>query len=263
VLRSRRLRGKSASLGDEETVGGDAKRGVVVKAAPASTLIMAEANFSFEFLVVPLDPPASLGACYKLSNQGVGWQRCQPVFCRLGVAFRPFNHEPFFRPRRASFDVAVGGTHANRGDSSRQRCVGAVAAGYSLPSVLRQCVRQRLGRDRLVRAVRRSRIDGRPRPPGGLIGSGPSSGGQRLVEDWMPITYVILSSVIPSRNSVSTPYQASASMQPRGTGASRAARICASAICGLVWRFDPRCHRFHALAITQQDETGAIRVQWF
>jgi hypothetical protein len=155
----------------------------------------------------------------------------------------------------------VGGTHANRGDSSRQRCVGAVAAGYSLPSVLRQCVRQRLGRDRLVHAVRRSRVDGRPRPPGGLIGSGPSPGGQRLVEDWMPTTYVILSSVIPSWNSVSTPYQASASMQLRGTGASRAARICASAICGLVWRFDPRCHRFHALAITRQDETGAIRAE--
>jgi urease accessory protein UreE len=75
VLRSRRLRGKSASLGDEETVGGDAKRGVVVKAAPASTLIMAEANFSFEFLVVPLDPPASLRAGYKLGNRRVGWQR--------------------------------------------------------------------------------------------------------------------------------------------------------------------------------------------
>lgn len=32
------LRGKSASLGNEEAVGGDAQCGVVMKAAPASTI---------------------------------------------------------------------------------------------------------------------------------------------------------------------------------------------------------------------------------
>src|SRR6202008_3215797 len=50
--------GKSAPLRDEEAVGGDAHRGVVVEADPSSALEVAEPDLLFELLVIWLDAPA-------------------------------------------------------------------------------------------------------------------------------------------------------------------------------------------------------------
>ena len=64
----------------------------MVEAAPASTLVVAEADFPFEFLVIPLDPPTSLCVGYKLGYRRVGWQRRQPVILqarRRPLAIRP------------------------------------------------------------------------------------------------------------------------------------------------------------------------------
>lgn len=70
-----RVRGKKASLGDEEAIGGDAQRGVVVKASPAATLVVAEPEFLLELLIVTLDPPAPLGRGDQILERRVGGQR--------------------------------------------------------------------------------------------------------------------------------------------------------------------------------------------
>jgi len=44
-------------FGDQEAVGRNAKRGVMVEAAPSAPLVVPETNFLFEVLVVPIDAP--------------------------------------------------------------------------------------------------------------------------------------------------------------------------------------------------------------
>jgi hypothetical protein len=48
---------------------------VVVKASPASTFIVIEAEFLLEFLIVALDPPAQFGSFHK------GRQGCTAPSC--------------------------------------------------------------------------------------------------------------------------------------------------------------------------------------
>ena len=53
------------------------KRGVVVEAAPAAALVVAEADLLLELLVVPLDAPAQLGLVDEVVERGVvrqGWR---------------------------------------------------------------------------------------------------------------------------------------------------------------------------------------------
>ena len=58
---------------EEEGVGGDAQRSVVVKAAPTAALEMAEAKLLFEFLVITLD--ARLGHAPWQNGSGADRRR--------------------------------------------------------------------------------------------------------------------------------------------------------------------------------------------
>ncbi len=50
--------GKSSAFAEQEAVGGDAQRGVMVEATPAASLVVAQPELLLEVLVVALDPPA-------------------------------------------------------------------------------------------------------------------------------------------------------------------------------------------------------------
>jgi hypothetical protein len=50
--------GNRLPFGDQEPVGRDAQRGMMMKAWPSSPFKMAQANFLLEFLIVALDAPA-------------------------------------------------------------------------------------------------------------------------------------------------------------------------------------------------------------
>ena len=50
--------GKGRSLADQESIGGDAERGVVMESSPASPFELGEAEFALEFLIVAFDAPA-------------------------------------------------------------------------------------------------------------------------------------------------------------------------------------------------------------
>ena len=53
--------GNRLPLGDQESVGGDAQRGVVMEAAPSAAFEMPEPDLLLELLIVALDAPAQLG----------------------------------------------------------------------------------------------------------------------------------------------------------------------------------------------------------
>jgi len=52
------LRGNRLPFGDQESVSGDAQRGVMVEPAPAAAFIVAEADLLFELVIVAFDAPA-------------------------------------------------------------------------------------------------------------------------------------------------------------------------------------------------------------
>ncbi len=55
------LRGDRFPFGDQEAAGGDAQRGVMMKATPTWALVVPEAKLLLDVLAIALDPPAQLG----------------------------------------------------------------------------------------------------------------------------------------------------------------------------------------------------------
>lgn len=78
----------------QEAIRGYAGRGVMVKAAPATALVMVEPEFVLELLVVPLDPPPELHGSHEGRERRLGRHRGEPVLRRLVLARRPFDQEP-------------------------------------------------------------------------------------------------------------------------------------------------------------------------
>ena len=60
-LDRREPRGKTAPFGHQETIGRDTEGSVVVKAAPASSFVMPQAEFLFPLLIIAFADPALLG----------------------------------------------------------------------------------------------------------------------------------------------------------------------------------------------------------
>src|SRR5712692_3164570 len=152
-------RGNRLPLGDQEAVGGDAQRGVMVEAAPPSPLVMSQPDLLLEFLVVALDAPAPPGL-----DPGVGeidepldadllGQRGQPVLGRLGLALRPLDEQPFLRADSLAQVVAMRGADAAAGETAAEGLIGALAPRDGLPGLLRQLQGECLDRHRLVRVI--------------------------------------------------------------------------------------------------------------
>ena len=57
--------GNRLPLGDQESVGGDAQRGVVMEAAPSAPFEMPKPALLLELLIVALDAPAQLGEIHQ------------------------------------------------------------------------------------------------------------------------------------------------------------------------------------------------------
>src|SRR3954447_22338960 len=72
--------GNSHPFGDQEAIGCDAKRGVMVEAAPAAALVVPEPEFLLELLVVAFDAPPELGKFDQALEADVLRQRREPVF---------------------------------------------------------------------------------------------------------------------------------------------------------------------------------------
>ena len=61
--------GENGSLGNEEPVGGNAERGMMVEASPTSTLDMAKADFLFQLEIIPLDSPALFRRVHEMGER--------------------------------------------------------------------------------------------------------------------------------------------------------------------------------------------------
>src|SRR5665647_1036763 len=89
--------GNRLPLGDQESVGHDTQRGVVVEAAPSSPLEMPKPDLLLELLIVTVDPPAKLGEVDQTAECDVFGKCREPVFGRLVLALRPLDQQPLFR----------------------------------------------------------------------------------------------------------------------------------------------------------------------
>src|SRR6202171_3894170 len=78
--------GNRLSFGDQQSVGCDAQRGVVMEAAPSAPFIVSKPYLLLEFLIISLDTPAQLGKVDEPAEADVRRQRREPVFGRLGFA---------------------------------------------------------------------------------------------------------------------------------------------------------------------------------
>ena len=67
----------------QETVGCNAQGGVMMKATPAPSLVVAQAELLFKLLIVPFNAPAHFGGLDQLHKRGINGQRRQPILGRL------------------------------------------------------------------------------------------------------------------------------------------------------------------------------------
>src|SRR3954470_23000786 len=67
-------------FGDQEAIGCNAKRGVMVEAAPAAALEVPKPEFLLELLVIALDAPPELGEFNQALEADVLGQGREPVF---------------------------------------------------------------------------------------------------------------------------------------------------------------------------------------
>ena len=89
--------GNRLPLGDQESVGRNAQRGVVMEAAPPTPFKMAESKLLLKLLIVALDAPAQFGDVDQPAERDVFRKGREPVFGRLVLALGPLDQQPLFR----------------------------------------------------------------------------------------------------------------------------------------------------------------------
>src|SRR6266853_3324854 len=150
----------------------------MVKAAPSAAFIMSEPDLLLELLVVAFDAPAQLGEIDQTLKGDVLRQGREPIAGRLVLAFRPLDQQPLVRTRRVPSVIIMGGPHPDSGETRAKPTVRALAPADCSPSLFRQAERERLDRDRLVRAV--------PAQPGWPPAVSDIGLGRQRLETWRP-----------------------------------------------------------------------------
>ena len=228
------LRGELLPFRDQESISSVAQRGVVMKAAPTSSLIVTKPQFLLEVLVVALDPPAQLGGVHQGAATDVGRQRRQPVLRRFGFIRRPFDQAPFLGAWCSTLIIAICRSDAHGGEARGKPGVAALAP--SSPAARPFSVGQvpvvwprPAGAPRAADGARRTATPAprfrrqrfharRPQAGGGLDGD---DIGQADLGDAVTQIGVVAVASVEQRHLASIP-------------AARVARSCSSAICCLV-----------------------------
>src|SRR3954462_764993 len=145
--------GNPRPFGDQEAIGCDAKRGVMVETAPAAALEVPEPEFLLELLVVAFDTPSKLGKFDQALEADVLRQGREPVFGGLPLAFRPLDQEPFLRAQFAQPVIAMSGSHPHPCEAQGEPVGYALAPTDLGPRRRPKSKRQRLDRGWLVLAI--------------------------------------------------------------------------------------------------------------
>src|SRR6266446_7411631 len=108
----------------------------MMEARPAAALIVAEADFLLEVVIIALDAPAQLGEIDEAAERHVAVDGCEPEFGGRGLALGPFDEqclfgEPCFAPDWRD-------AHAYAGKARLQPLVGAFSPSDGAPGVLGQ-----------------------------------------------------------------------------------------------------------------------------
>src|SRR5438094_9993367 len=85
----------------QETVGCNAQGGVMMKATPAPSLVVAQAEFLFKLLIVSFNAPAHLGGIDQIYQRGISGHRRQPILGRFCLILWPFDQQPLILTWRA------------------------------------------------------------------------------------------------------------------------------------------------------------------
>ena len=78
--------GNCLPFADQKSVGGNAQRGVMMKAAPAAAFEVPKADLLLEILIVALDAPAQLCKVDQTCERDFLWKLREPVFDRFSFA---------------------------------------------------------------------------------------------------------------------------------------------------------------------------------
>ena len=81
------LRGNLCPLGDQESVGCNAQRGVVVEAPPTPAFKVSKPDLLLKLLIVALDAPAQFRCVDQITKGDVFRKGRKPVFGRLAFSF--------------------------------------------------------------------------------------------------------------------------------------------------------------------------------
>src|SRR5215471_1502245 len=80
---------------------------MVMETAPPAPLIIAEAEFLLQLLIVALDAPAQLDEIDQTLKADLLGQCGKPIFGRLGFVFRPLDQQPLFGAWLAQLGIAM------------------------------------------------------------------------------------------------------------------------------------------------------------
>jgi len=138
------------AFGDEKAISGYAQRRVMMKAAPASSLEVPQAEFLLELLIIALNAPAQFCKSHEFLDRRVSRQRAEEVFGRLQLFSGPLDEQPLFLGGLRWLGCARGAVHPYCCKARRQGSVGAFSSCDGAKAPRRQlhgqlfCLQRRL-----------------------------------------------------------------------------------------------------------------------
>jgi hypothetical protein len=125
----------------------------MVEAAPSASLEVPQPKLLLELLIIALNAPAQFGEIDHAIECGIGGQRREPIFGRFGLVLRPFDQQPFLRPRITALIVTMGDTNADPRKARAERFSRAFAPFDPAPRAPGESKCKLLDRDRLMLAI--------------------------------------------------------------------------------------------------------------
>src|SRR5687767_8152542 len=123
----------------QEAVGCNTQGGVMMKATPAPSLVVAQAELLLKLLIVSFDAPAHFGGLDQLHKRGINGQRRQPILARFCLTCWPFDQQPLLCAWSAKpLLVTMRRPHSQGGEARRQLGVAALTPEHRAPSVCAQ-----------------------------------------------------------------------------------------------------------------------------
>src|SRR3954463_16403982 len=101
----------------------------MMEAAPAAPLVVSQAQFLFQLLIIAFDPPAQFGQIDQAIERHVRRDGGQPILGGLSLALGSFDQQPFSPRGGAPPLVAMGGPNPNPGKARGQRSRASFAPG--------------------------------------------------------------------------------------------------------------------------------------